>query len=132
MPEMIRSTDLFPDFGFEGLRTAGKRVWVTGTGSLTFPTMMVRCLEMSSGVTECEVSRRSVSLLAVRTTVQVGLLVGHCSMTGEENVRATHVYPTFRHCARTGAVLPPVAPKKAMLLGEDMIIVSCFPASFCE
>ena len=69
MPETIMSTDLFPLVGSEGLRMAGKRVWVTGTGSLTLPTTIVRLLEMSSCDTECEVSKRVVSFSAFRTTV---------------------------------------------------------------
>ena len=32
-----------------------------------------------------------------------------------EGIRAVHVYPAFRHRARHGAVLPPIAPKKATL-----------------
>lgn len=37
-----------------------------------------------------------------------------------------HVYPAFRQLARHGAVLPPVAPKKATLLGEDMMLITPF------
>lgn len=33
-----------------------------------------------------------------------------------------HVYSAFRHFARHAAVLPPVAPKNAMLLAEDMVL----------
>lgn len=69
MPETMRSTTLFPEVGLDGLRTVGKRVWDTAAESLASPTMMVRFLVMRSGVMECEVSRRSVSLLAFRTTV---------------------------------------------------------------
>jgi hypothetical protein len=62
------STDLFPLVGSEGLRMAGKRVWVTGTESFTLPTTIVRLLEMSSCGTKCEVSSRVVSFSAFRTT----------------------------------------------------------------
>lgn len=41
-----------------------------------------------------------------------------------------HVYPAFRQLARHGAVLPPVAPKKATLLGEDMMLITLFGVSF--
>jgi len=63
------STALFPSLGFEVLRMAGNRVRVTGMGSLTLPTTMVRLLEMRSEDTEWVVSRRVVSLLALRTTI---------------------------------------------------------------
>lgn len=73
--------------------------------------MIVKCIEIRSDDTDCEVSRSSVSLLAFRT-------------------RAVHVYPAFRQLARHGAVLPPVAPKKATLLGEDMMLITLFGVSF--
>ena len=63
------STALFPSLGFEVLRMVGNRVRVTGMGSLTLPTTMVRLLEMRSEDTEWVVSRRVVSLLALRTTI---------------------------------------------------------------
>lgn len=31
-------------------------------------------------------------------------------------------YPALRQCARQGAVLPPVAPKNATVLVEDMVV----------
>lgn len=49
----------------------GKRVWITALRSLTSPVIMVRWAEMRDGGMECEVSRRVVSLLALRTTVVV-------------------------------------------------------------
>jgi len=69
MPETMMSTALFPSSGFEVLRMVGNSVRVTGMGSLTLPTIMVRFLVMRSEETEWEVSRRVVSLLALRTTV---------------------------------------------------------------
>lgn len=75
MPETMKSTDLFPSLGFEGLRLAGKRVWDTAIGSLMSPTLMVRYLEMRSSDTEWAVSRRVVSLSALRATFQVTVSV---------------------------------------------------------
>jgi len=115
MPVTMKSTDLFPSLGFEGLRLAGKRVWDTPIGSLTSLTLIVRYLEMRSSDTKWAVSRRVVSLSALRATFQATVSVW-VYFNKKKDLRAVHVYSAFRQAARHGAVLPPVAPKKATLL----------------
>jgi hypothetical protein len=98
---------------------------------LTLPTMIIKCLEIRSDDTDCEVSRSSVSLLAFRTTIWIDqLAVTWFSKGAGGHERAVHVYPAFRQLARHGAVLPPVAPKKATLLGEDMMLITLLGLSF--